>query len=341
MNLDTLPSDVRIELIALGQDFSSEDTYNQANDTLKAYEEYGPLLASHGFPKSDADDLRQLRDLMPTGRSDREQAKQDKKTKRSGGDDALKLGRSARIQGRSVLESTMEQLKLAGARDAANTAKAALALTTSPEQLGEELALQLDRLQTALSDKAIAPAAVGRGGPEAIAKLASAASGLRGVVQAGASKAGTVAETQQLNLLDGLIVKLVRAARAAAESASKELGDPAMLDAFKLDRLYAGRSKQAKKEGGPTGPTGNNGATGATGASGPTAATGATGATGPTGPTAATGPTGPTAATGATAPAGTAVATDPVGPTAATGATGPTAATGTTGPTAATGATGA
>ena len=262
MDPNQLPPDFKAELIAVGERFSSEDTYNQANDTLDACVKYGSMIAPHGFSDSDRQDLATVRDLLSAAGVGREQAKEQKKKKSAGAGDALKEARTARIRGRAVLQATYDQLRRGGAKEAAQVAKVVLDATASADSVGEELAGVLDRIAAALSDASVAPAAAGRGGPETVKALSDAALALRGVTQLGAHKRGTPAETQWLDLLDGLVVGYVRSARDAAESASKALGDRAMLEAFKLDRLYPAAVKVEKKKeggGGPTGPTGPTG----------------------------------------------------------------------------------
>lgn len=258
MDPNQLPPDFKAELIAVGEQFSSDDTYNQANDTLDACAKYGPKVAPHGFPEADRQDLEAVRDLLSKAGVGREQAKEQKKKKSAGTGEALKEARTARIRGRSVLESTYKRLRAQDAGDAAKEAMAVLEGTASADAVGEALANMLDRLHAALSEPTIAAAAADRGGAETAQKLSDAASALRGAVQSGANKPGTPAETQWLNLLDGLVVQHVRSARDAAESASKELADPALLEAFKLERLYPSRGKGKKTggdgESGPGGP---------------------------------------------------------------------------------------
>jgi hypothetical protein len=57
--------------------------------------------------------------------------------------------------------------------------------------------------------------------------------------------AGTTADTQRPDWLDGLIVQRVRRARRAARSAGRENADPALAAAFELSKLYRGKSAGA------------------------------------------------------------------------------------------------
>jgi len=58
-------------------------------------------------------------------------------------------------------------------------------------------------------------------------------------------------------LLDGIILELVRSAREAAEAASKELGEPALLSAFSLSELYPSTGGRSAPETTPEAPAGD------------------------------------------------------------------------------------
>ncbi|MBK9264693.1 MAG: hypothetical protein IPM54_33535 [Polyangiaceae bacterium] len=119
----------------------------------------------------------------------------------------------------------------------------------------EGLAKQLDALQAMLKEPAIADAAKDRGGPKVVTDLAAYAQALRDAAKAKAEPRGTPVETETLDLIDGIIVSLVRMAREAAEAAARESSEPAMATAFELSALYKRRPKkgEALAGGGGTG----------------------------------------------------------------------------------------
>ena len=51
---------------------------------------------------------------------------------------------------------------------------------------------------------------------------------------------GTPAQTVRLNLIDGIIIELVRSARRAARNAASDLGRPELETIFGLSELYEG-----------------------------------------------------------------------------------------------------
>jgi hypothetical protein len=71
---------------------------------------------------------------------------------------------------------------------------------------------------------------------------------LRDAAKVKAEPRGTPVETETLDLIDGFIVSLSRAAREAAEAAARDLAEPAIVTAFELTALYKRRAKKAGGE---------------------------------------------------------------------------------------------
>jgi hypothetical protein len=186
----------------------------------------------------------------------RNQAKAKKKTLLVSLDDAERLARPARLRGRSVLNTAGRILLKQSQTAAFNVVQVVLDATADSEKQGEELAKQLDQLGAALDaakEPIIAAAAASCGGPETHAALTNAGAAIRDALKKKPTVLGTPEETQRIDLIDGVIIDICRRARDAAESASKESGDPALLKAFKLDKLYASRlsaKKDDKADGG-------------------------------------------------------------------------------------------
>lgn len=256
LDLDSFPPAVKLALIASGEGFSSDDTYAQANQTLQALDKYGDTLTVFGFPPSDKLRLGDGRDALSAYGFGRNLAKSKKKTLGAELDDAQKAARTLRLRGRSVLGSTRSRLLEQSEAEAANAIQAVLESTSDSDKHGEDLAKQLDALAAPLDPlktPLVAAAASDRGGPETLAKLVTAAATLRTAKNSKPTQRGTPDETQRIDQIDGLIIDICRRARDAAEAASKELGDPALLKAFKLDKLYP-RSSSKKEADAPEGP---------------------------------------------------------------------------------------
>ena len=251
IDLNAFPPDVKLALITVGEDFGSNETFAQATQTLQGLEKYAETVRLYGFPLSDRQVLEEARTLLSDAGYGRNQAKGTKRSLGAGLEEANRVGRTARIRGRSVVTSTMSALSQQGKTAAATHVQTTLTATTDSTQEGEELAKQLDHLADTLDPQKApeaAAAAADRGGPETLAPLRSAAAVLREAVKKKPTVRGTPVETQRLDQIDGIIVDICRRGRDAAEAASKDLGDPAILKAFKLDKLYPWRSGAKKGE---------------------------------------------------------------------------------------------
>jgi hypothetical protein len=236
----SIPQALRKKLIQLGEQYGSQDTLDQANQTLGAYARHGQALP--GFSAKDAKRLEEARDGLVEAGVGRDAAKGAKKVTGKAYADAIHLAQSARLSARAVLASAQEDLEedsAPEAQEAARRASAALALTRLASSKAEPLAKQLTLLVATLKDPPLT--AVAEGAAQAITALEAATSALRQADQSDVARRGTPAETETLDLLDGIIVRLTRRARRAAGAVARQAGNPALAQAFQLDKLY--RSK--------------------------------------------------------------------------------------------------
>lgn len=253
-DLEKIPAATRHELIVVGRKFGSEDTLEQANRTLKALRSYGAKLALWGFNEEDVKRLEEARDALIAAGVGRDLSRVGKKTTNSASAAAMKAGKSKRLKARSVLTGARRVLAELGDEDAVRAVDTALNHAPTAGDSASKLSAQLDTLQTSLSEGPIAQAVSKRGGPEIVAELAIASASLRATAQEAASPAGTPAETERLDLIDGVIVGLARDARKAARSAAKDAGEAAMATAFELTTLYES-TKEKKAAEAPPEPT--------------------------------------------------------------------------------------
>jgi hypothetical protein len=98
-------------------------------------------------------------------------------------------------------------------------------------ELGNQLAL----MQQTLASEAIAGAARERGGPGGAAVLGSVIEDLRAMPPK--ARRGTPQETERLDIFDGMVVELCRAAYKAARLAARAAGTPALSAPFELVHL--------------------------------------------------------------------------------------------------------
>jgi cell division septation protein DedD len=249
IDLSTMSPKARAEYVRIGRQYGSTDTLAQANQTLTGLGKCAPELVRHGFSLGDSARLAGARDGLEEAGVGRIGVAGNRKVTNHAYVDALAHGKAKREDARSILDNGKRALREsteASAETGVNVIKVALEQTRSAGADGDKLADQLDTLSAALSHSLVAPELLGRGGPEAVIELQSASGALRATSKERAGAPGTPAETEQLNLLDGIIVGLVRGARKAARAAAKRLGTPALVADFELTKLYASRGAGKK-----------------------------------------------------------------------------------------------
>lgn len=246
-DLSKINSKQREKYIRLGLQFGSQDTLDQANQTLGALSTHASLLQNYGFGPKQLKNLEDARDGLQESGVGREAAKGQKKVNGLAYVNAMNKGEFARIWARTLLIGAAEDLE--GSETAADllaiqSANAALLQSRVAADKAEPLAQQLQLLLGALKEPTIAAMYASIGGPEAVSRLESAIGALRAADQEDVGVRGTPVETATLDLLDGIIVSLVRRARRAAVAAAKETGNAALVDTFRLDKLYKHRSAE-------------------------------------------------------------------------------------------------
>ncbi len=257
LDLSTLSPSARSSYITLGKVFGSTDTLNQANQTLQGLAAHGPDLVLHGFSQADATRLQEARDALSAASVGRAGVRGDKKVTSATFVAAMTAGKAMRATGRAVLQGTRRVLHEQSDAPAAEGVKlidATLAQTRSAEYSAEKLAGQLDTLRAVFTDAAVAAAAADRGGPQTVTDLEAKANALRTAASARAGAGGTPVATEEMDLLDGLIVTLARDARRAAREAARRLGKPALAADFELTHLYAARAAGAANKAAPVPP---------------------------------------------------------------------------------------
>ncbi|UQA58644.1 hypothetical protein [Polyangium aurulentum] len=245
IDLDKIPQPLRGKLIHLGEQYGSQDTLDQANQTLAAYKTHADALKGSGFAPQHAKELEAARDGLANAGVGRQNARGRKKVTGKAYVDAMNRAQSARMNARAVLMGVKEDLEGSAELDAPaveRDVEAVLKQTRAAPDKAEPLAQQLAQLAGMLKSEAVMAAAAEQGGAEALAAAEAAIAELRKADQEDVGGRGTPVETETLDLLDGIIVRHVRRARRAAEAAARRLGNPALVEAFKLDKLYRSRA---------------------------------------------------------------------------------------------------
>jgi len=255
--LAALTPEARLEAIDVGSQFNKDEVLSQISVTQAAYARSGAELAQHGFNAEDATELGELGDAVRNATDERVGANLTTRAGRVAYRLLVTQAKGAVKNGISVLRNlaaTVARKPDPANPTAAAQLTAALALAGPVGRSYARISDQLAVVLKAFNEVAIAKVGENRGGPEATAKLEQARRALDAGRPANLAANGTPAETQAQNLMEGLAVQYLRAARKAARAAADRLGDPALAKAYELQLLY---TSDSARNGGPSsdGPT--------------------------------------------------------------------------------------
>lgn len=236
LELGKVPAAARARYVAVGRRYSSEQTLQQAHQTLAGLAEHGKVLIGYGFALSDGLRLKEARELLIAAGVGRLSAQGERKETALATLAAKRSAKAARLRAHAVLKAVLELLEESGLGSKREAVQSALLQTSFSGDEDEPLARQLDLLRGTLLDSELAKVARDRGGAETVKALAVAADELRKRSAEVVSR-GTPAETERLDLIDGIVVQLCRSARRAARVCAKALGQPALATPFELSAL--------------------------------------------------------------------------------------------------------
>jgi hypothetical protein len=249
LDLSLIGPDARARFVNLGRQWGSGDTLAQAMHTINALERRGPALVAHGFTAEDAANLLDMKQRLEAAGVTREAARTGKKTTNKDHHAACTSGKLARLAAHRALQSGIGAASRTGGvpEGVLTSMRSVIGQTSRAGSDGAALATQLELLASTLGNAGIATALASRGGPEAARSCTSVAAAIRASLARTATAAGTPAETEMLDLIDGIIVELCREARAAARNAASMTGEEAIAKEFALTELEraAGKPKEA------------------------------------------------------------------------------------------------
>jgi len=247
-DFSNLSPQARADFIRIGRRFGSSETLAQAIATLQALDVHGAAIAPFGFSEADKKQLVLLRDELEAAGVDRSLAEVAKATTSQAYLESMRGGKQARLLARSVVESVerdLHQRNDSAIEPVLSEIRTVLGKTQSAGADDQALARQLELLAEVLRNPVVMKVGADRGVRHAIEEVASAIDQLRSAAHSRVTKRGTPEETERLDLIDGLIVSLVRSARKAARVAAVRHGSPALAKAFELSKLYPPRPKRA------------------------------------------------------------------------------------------------
>jgi hypothetical protein len=239
-DLNTLRPAVRLAYQEVGSRYSSDDTKAQGESTLEAHTRFGALVGPRGFSAAQVARLTWALAAITFAQVDREGRRIDSKTTVAGLKAGLKTGKAHRFALRALLAPVPNLLRAKGtepADQAASQVETVLGRTSSAGSNPNRLADQIELLATELGKDAVQAAAGADLVAPALTEAATAVTTLRALAAQRPGRPGTPKETERLDVLDGIIIELVRQARAAARVASRMTGNPAIEQEYALDHL--------------------------------------------------------------------------------------------------------
>lgn len=243
LDISTIAPEAQAYNIAIGEDYASTDVLLQIDRLLKAWAKYQPLLIKHGYTEWHAQLTVDVRDAMLAAGVTRTGAKTDKKTTNAALLDAMRVGKIARLSAHSLLAGARFAAQLSGDRAAVDAIDAVLDATRRAGADAVAVRDQLHALANLLEVESvrsrIADAAAVKAG------LTTRADAIDIARQSRTRGIGTPAETDLVNLLDGLGVGLCRIGRKAGRAAANETGQPAIAEAVELVEIYKSTGRRA------------------------------------------------------------------------------------------------
>jgi hypothetical protein len=253
----------RERYLRVGRKYGSADTLKQANKTLKGLGLHAALLMDRGFGTEDAARLEAARDALIDAGVGRETKAGEKKTTSKTYLAAVAQAKSTRAQAQTVLTNTLLEIEDDGDEESARKVETTLSQVSVLPDDGEKLAGQLNILRNTLLDANVAATAKKRGGVATVAALDTAAEALRHAAE-DREGGGTKLSTEQMDIIDGIIVAACRSAKNAARQAAKALSQPAIVADFALTHISVRRGGDDDEDDVVGEPDGSNTPTGST-----------------------------------------------------------------------------
>lgn len=245
--------EAKAEYIETGEDFGSERVLSQLDVSILAADKYAASLALYGWPASQTQKMREVRDLIHAAVVQRAATKADKKTSNAALRDAVRNGKIARGSARASLATARNVLFEQSKLELVNQIDSVLAVTAGSGWDAKLLAEQLGNLGGLLTHAEVAPI-LGESATPIADRVSTAATALDVAIKSRGRPHGTPAATEQVNLLDGVGAVLLRTLRKAGRTTAKALGQPEIADAVELDELYGRTGSDTGEDSPPSGP---------------------------------------------------------------------------------------
>jgi hypothetical protein len=241
MDLDKLSSDAKDRYARIGRSFGSERTLAQGLQTLVGLRAHSDVLADYGFAAEDVQDLEQAIGWLQDAGVGREGTIVQKKGNAVELLGLVKQGKGLRQRLRGLTTTVIERLGRTPSDDERALIAQLDAVLDQTDTSGAEPQKLIDQLKLLLNSFAhasFAGVASSRGGDALRQQVEAFIPKLQTAADTIDQLRGNPIPTARLDLIDGVIVELVRSARRAARGASDDLGRPELEQVFGLSELY-------------------------------------------------------------------------------------------------------
>ena len=250
---NTIAPAAQARYIRIGKTFGSDHTLAQLDRTLDGVKKYRDLMAGKGFTLTHEELTKSVRESLIAAGVVRAETRTDRKVTNAALLKAMSEGKAARFAAHSALDGARILLSIEG-NNAVLEVDKALHDTRSAGADAEELERQLRQLANVCANESVR-AKLGDNAATLETQLNNSIAALNAAREQKTGARGTPAETEYLDLLDGLAVELVRLARKAARAVARDLGQEAIATDLDLRELYKSTSRGADDEeeggGGP------------------------------------------------------------------------------------------
>jgi hypothetical protein len=235
--LSLLSGPVRAAYAEAGSHVGSDVTRKVGERIIEAHELHGALVGPQGFLLVMFNRLKWAVASIIVADAHRDGLRIEKKAGTAGLKEKLKTGKTQRLALRALLRPVPSLLRSQGGEEPARLAthiETVLSQTSSAGGNPRVLGGQLDQLNAEL-DRPEVKAVVGADGAEA--RLVAARAAALALHALTPRRSGTPIDSERLDVLDGIVIELVRQARAAARVAASLTGNQALAQAYAIDDL--------------------------------------------------------------------------------------------------------
>lgn len=242
-SIDTLAPEAREHYLALGRRYTAKQVLEQVNKALTAYEMFAAELAEHGFGAEDGQALAEGHDALYAQIHLCTRVGIDRAVSKQAHVDARRAARQERRSVRLLLDIVLVRLR--DGDDAETTLAVRSALSqTRRLRAPVDLLVHMETLHRVLIRPAVVSAIASRGGVTATRRLVEARAALNATTRENAGHPSVRAEAEQRELIEGMLVALVRSASEAARLAARRRGQPSIAEAFRLTYLAPWRARR-------------------------------------------------------------------------------------------------